>query len=225
MTRTATRRRGRLYSYYSCGGSHRKGKSVCRGRHMPMAKLDGLIVDNVKEHLFTGDRLARILEALVERQGAKDQAIQGRRASLEAEIASQDERINRLYRAIEEGIVELDHTLKQRIQVLKQERDVAQSALDRMAAQVHSGTAITPTRLEAFSKLMREKLETSDIRARQAYLRSVIAQIEVGDGRIRVYSDRTELAAAVGATTGTPGVRGFVRNWRPRKDSNLQPSV
>src|SRR4029453_12515119 len=73
MTRTAPRRRGRLYSYYSCGGSHQKGRAVCRGWHIPMAKLDGLIVDNVKEHLFAGDRLARILEALVERQGAKDQ--------------------------------------------------------------------------------------------------------------------------------------------------------
>ena len=108
MTRTATRRRGRLYSYYSCGGSHQKGKSVCRGRHMPMARLDGLIVDNVKEHLFAGDRLARILDALVERQGAKDQAVQDRRASLEGEIASRDDRLKRLYRAIEEGIVDLD---------------------------------------------------------------------------------------------------------------------
>ena len=134
MTRTATRRRGRLYSYYSCGGSHQKGKAVCRGRHMPMAKLDGLIVDNVKEHLFAGDRLARILDALVERQGAKDQALQDRRDLSGGEIASRDDRLKRLYRAIEEGIVELDADLKERIQALKQEREVAQAALDRMAA-------------------------------------------------------------------------------------------
>ena len=132
MTRTATRRRGRVYSYYSCGGSHQKGKSVCPGRHMPMAKLDELIVDNVKEHLFASDRLAHILDALVERQGAKDQALQGRRASLEAEISSREDRLKRLYRAIEEGIVELDSDLKHRIQALKQEREVAQSAFDRM---------------------------------------------------------------------------------------------
>ena len=219
MTRTATRRRGRLYSYYSCGGSHQKGKAVCRGRHMPMAKLDGLIVDNVKEHLFAGDRLARILDALVERQGAKDQALQDRRASLEGEIASRDDRLKRLYRAIEEGIVDLDGDLKERIQALKQEREVAQSALDRMAAQAHSSAAITPARLEAFSKLMREKLDTADVRARQAYLRSVVAQVEVGDGKVRVYSDKTALAsaAAAGANTEAPRVRGFVRNWRTRR--------
>jgi hypothetical protein len=98
MTRTGTRRRGKVYSYYSCGGSHQKGKSVCRGRHVSMARLDELIVDNVKEHLFGGDRLAGILDALVERQGAKDQAVEGRRTALEAEIASSDDRLRRLYR-------------------------------------------------------------------------------------------------------------------------------
>ena len=221
MTRTGTRRRGREYSYYSCGGSHQKGKSVCQGRHVAMAKLDGLIIDNVKEHLFGGARLAQILEALIERQGSEDSAAQGRRASLEAEISNRDDRLKRLYRAIEEGVVELDGDLKQRIQALKRERELAQASLDRMASQTRASAAITPDRLEAFSRLMREKLETADMQARKAYLRSVIAQIEVGDGTIRVFSDKTELAAAATDQEIGPGkVRGFVRNWRTGRDSN-----
>jgi DNA invertase Pin-like site-specific DNA recombinase len=57
MTRTGTRRRGQSYSYYSCGGGHRKGKSECPGRHIPMGKLDNLIVDNIKQTLLTPERL------------------------------------------------------------------------------------------------------------------------------------------------------------------------
>ena len=221
MTRTATRRRGREYSYYSCGGRHQKGKSVCRGRHVPTARLDGLIIENVKEHLFSGDRLARILEALVEREGAKDQAVHERRASLQAEITSGDDRLKRLYRAIEEGIAELDADLKQRIQALKQERQVAQAALDRMVDQTRTSAAITPARLDAFSQLMREKLDVADTKARKAYLQSVVSQVEVDDEKIRVFSDRAALAAAaIGQNTGTTNVRGFVRNWRARRDSN-----
>ena len=175
-----------------------------------MAKLDKLIVDNVKEHLFGGERVARILDALVERQGAKDQAVEERRKTLEAEITSRADRLQRLYRAIEEGIVELDADLKQRIQALKQEREVAQTAFDRMTVQANTRAAITPARLEAFSKLMREKLDTADVQARKAYLRSVIAEIEVGDGKIRVFSDKTALAAtAIGQNTGAPKVRRF----------------
>src|SRR5262249_60816673 len=66
MTRTGTRRRDRSYSYYSCVGCHQKGKSVCRGRHVPMAKLDALVIENVKERLFTPERLTILLEALLE---------------------------------------------------------------------------------------------------------------------------------------------------------------
>jgi site-specific DNA recombinase len=80
MTRTGTRRGSRSYSYYSCAGSHQKGKTVCKGRHIPMIKLDDLLIENVKNRLFTPERLNLILEALVERQGAMDKAVADRHA-------------------------------------------------------------------------------------------------------------------------------------------------
>jgi hypothetical protein len=68
---------------------------------------------------------------------------------------------------------------------------------------------------------MRHKLDTADAKARKAYLQSVIAQIEVDDTKIRVFSDRAPLAAAAtDQNTRTTKVRGFVRNWRARRDSN-----
>src|SRR5262249_6613451 len=122
------------------------------------------------------------------------------------------------------GVAELDADLKHRIQALKQEREVAQAALDRMVVATRTGAAITPARLEAFSQLMREKLDTGDAKARKAYLQSVIARVEVDDRRIRVLSDRAALAAAAtGQNTHTTKVRGFVRNWRTRRDSNSRP--
>jgi site-specific DNA recombinase len=224
MTLTGTRRRGRVYSYYSCGGHHQKGTSICRGYHVPMSRLDHLIIENVKESLFGTDRLARILKALIQRQGAQNLAVETRRSALEAEAANRDDRLRRLYRAVEEGIIELDGDLKARIEVLKQERDVARTAIDRMVGERRIGAAITPIRLEAFSRLMRKKLDSGDVRQRQSYLRSVIARIEVGEGKVRVFSDRAALAAAAaGQHTGPQKVRGFVRNWRTRRDSNSRP--
>jgi site-specific DNA recombinase len=224
MIRTGTRRRGKPYSYYSCGGCHRKGKSVCRGRHIPMDKLDNLIVENIKQTLLTPERLANILRTLLERQGDKDRAVQGRRAALMAELASNEEKLKRLYRAIEDGLVDLDVYLKERIQNLKTEQDIAQASLDRIVAQTRERAAVTPDRLEAFSKLMREKLETGDIQARRDYLRSVISQIEVDDGKIRIIGDKATLAAVIaGRQTQGTNVRGFVRKWRARRDSNSRP--
>ena len=53
-------------------------------------------------------------------------------------------------------MVDLDTDLKDRIQTLKAQRDIAQASLDRIATQVRNQTEITPERLEAFSALMHD---------------------------------------------------------------------
>ena len=222
MTRTGTRRRGQSYCYYSCGGRQQKGKSVCRGRHIPVSKLDDLIIDNVKHRLFTTERLTRILEFLIEHQGGKDRAVQDRRAALKSELAAKEEKLKRLYRALEDGLVDLDVHLKERIKTLKAERDIAQTCLDRIAVQLNTHATITPARLEAFARLMRDKLETGDIQARRAYLRSVISQIEIDDDKVTILGDKATLAAVIaGRQTQGTNVRGFARNWRARRDFEL----
>ena len=221
MTRTGTRRRSRSYSYYSCAGCHQKGQSVCRGRHVSMTKLDGLVIENVKERLFTPKRLTTILESLFERHRAMNRLVDDRRSALAAELAVTNEKLNRLYRAIEDGIVDLDAHLKERVAALKAERDLAQSSLDRIAVRVETRAMITPERLAAFSQLMRQKLDTGDTQSRKAFLQSVISQIEVGNDKIRIIGDKASLASVIAGrrTEGGP-VRGFVRNWRARRDSN-----
>ena len=225
MTRTGTRRGKRSYTYYSCAGNHQKGPSVCRGRHVPLLKLDAIVLEGVKQNLLSQERLAVILEALIVRSTAKDQAVIDRRKSLETELAAKKDRLARLYRAIEEGVVDLDDDLRARVQALKEERDLVQASLDRIQTQVAAGRAVTPERLEAFSDLMRSKLDDGDTQARKAYLKAVISRIEVDDDRVRIMGDRTHLAAAVaGHPTQGGHVRGFVRNWRARNDSNVRPS-
>jgi hypothetical protein len=44
-----------------------------------------------------------------------------------------------------------------------------------IAVQARNRGTITPAPLKAFSKLMYEKLDTADVQARKAYLRSVMA--------------------------------------------------
>jgi site-specific DNA recombinase len=171
--------------------------------------------------LFTPERLTRILSSLFERQLAKNRAVENRRASLVAELARVNEKLNRLYRAIEDGIVDLDADLKERVDILKRERDLAQASLNRVAVQVNARAMVTPDRLAAFSQLIRERLDSGDTQARKAFLRSVISQIEVHDDKVRIIGEKATLAAVIaGRQTGETQVRGFVRKWRARRDSN-----
>jgi site-specific DNA recombinase len=90
-----------------------------------------------------------------------------------------------------------------------------------MTIQAHARATITPARLEVFSRLMCEKLHTGDAQARKAYLRSVISYIEIDDDRVRIVGEKATLAAVIAGQQNQPNtVRGFVRKWRARRDSN-----
>ena len=222
MTRTGTRRGHRSYTYYSCAGCQQKGKSVCKGRHVPMAKLDSLVIDNVRDRLLTSERLKSILEAVIDRRASQDEAVATRRRVLEAELAQSNDKLTRLYRAIEEGIVDLDEDLKTRIKALKQEREIAEASLERIAVHTRNGADLTPERIEVFANLMKRKLEDGDVQARKAYLRAMISRIEVDDGKVRILGDKATLADVIaGRQTQAGNVRGFVRKWRTRHDSNV----
>jgi site-specific DNA recombinase len=120
--------------------------------------------------------------------------------------------------------VDLDADLKGRIEHLKQARDIARASLERLTSQAVTSAAITPQRIAAFADLMREKLRNGDTHTRKAWIGSLITRIEVDDDRIRVIGETPVLAAAViGQSAPQPRVRGFVRNWRTRQDSNLWP--
>ncbi len=221
MTRTGTVRRRHAYTYYSCAGCQQKGQTACKGRHIPMAKLDTLILDGVRDRLLNPERLGTILEALVLRQGSRQQEVAARSENLNRDLATISDKLRRLYRAIEEGVVDLDADLKDRIAALKTEREIIVSSLERIENQGHAALAITPEKIDAFASLMHERLANGDTQARKAWLKAMISRIEVGDDKIRIFGEKAALEAALtGRPSHLPKVRGLVREWRPQGDSN-----
>lgn len=148
--RTGTSSTGRVYAYYTCAARAQKGPSVCKGNSIPMAFLDTLVLDALKAQLFTPERLSELLAALVERRQARDAALHRRLAALKSEMLSVEERLKRLYRSIEDGIVELDDILRDRIADLKAEREKVQATYARETEQASPTSWATPESIAAF---------------------------------------------------------------------------
>ena len=119
-------------------------------------------------------------------------------------------------------MVDLDEALGERIRSLKAQRDIARAAIERIGRSLQDAGAITGERLEAFAATMRERLETGDVQARKAWLRAVIARVEVGPERVRIIGEKASLAQVIAGQKASPQPRvsGFVRKWRGRRDSN-----
>jgi site-specific DNA recombinase len=50
------------YRYYTCGRQATEGKCGCKGRSVPMGKLDGLAVEHIADKLLAPDWLMYLLK-------------------------------------------------------------------------------------------------------------------------------------------------------------------
>lgn len=164
--RLRTGKSGR-YRYYTCSRQAIQGKTGCKGRSIPMARLDGLVLEHMSERLFAPERLRHLLKEYLDRSvGAQA----GRR---------------------------------ERLRQLKVER------------------------LAAFGNALRQQLANGDVQFRKAYLNLFIDRVEVDDAEVRICGPKAALARAASGGLPKPsdGVPSFVREWRPRGDSNTRPTV
>lgn len=210
------------YRYYACATCAQKGKAACKGRAIPMEKLDRLVSERLADSLLTPERVGHLLSGLIERQAAKSEDRAGRLTALRGKVAEAQTRLGRLYAAIENGLADLsDQTLKDRVAAVKAERDLAQIALDRTISESNPQSRLTDEKIAAFADLMRTNVTSGEIPFRRAYIRSVIDQVEVDDAEIRIIGRRSVLERLVIGGGVPAGVPSFVRKWRTREDSNL----
>lgn len=124
--RTGKGSAGGMYRYYTCSTKARQGKIGCEGRSIPMDKLDDLVAEHLEERLLQPERLRIILSSLLDRRQERTERRREHLAELNRRITETDQRLNRLYDAIESGVAALDDAgLKERIANLKAIRDQA----------------------------------------------------------------------------------------------------
>ncbi len=219
MLRTGTSKSGRIYRYYTCANCTTKGKTVCKGRSIPMDKLDSLVTDHLVERLFKPERLAEILTSLSLRRAEKSESLNRRLIELQREVSDAEEKLKRLYRLVEDGLTDLDEVLKDRLNTLKADRDRAKAALERAKEHSTSQIQIDPELIERFGRIMRENFTTGSITFRKAYLQSLIDIIEVDDRHIRIKGNKDVLEKAVLASREA-GCSQMSTRWRAGRDSN-----
>ena len=177
------------------------------------------MLTNLKQRVLPA-RIADLLKSLMERQAAKCESADHRLLDLQRELSDAENRLKRLYCSIEDGIVELDDILRERTAALKVQQERAKAALDRARARYGTAATVDARKIDAFARLMNEKLDNADTYARKGYIRSIIDAVEVDD-RARIIGSKDILQAAIaGKQIENGNVRGFVRKWPARKDSN-----
>ncbi len=216
--RTGTSRTGIVHRYYSCSTCGRKGQTACKGRSIRMDRLDSVVTETVAGQLLHPERIAEMLSLLAGRRAEKAAAVDERIGRLEKEASQRQDRLQRLYRLVEDGLAELDDLLKDRIASLKAERERAMAALERARSASRPEFQISSALIERFAQTMREKLCFGEIPMRKAYLASVVDRVEVDDGLVRIMGHKDAIEQGVRHAGNLPQpVRSFIQHSSPIK--------
>ncbi|TIP12549.1 recombinase family protein [Mesorhizobium sp.] len=225
--RTGRGSAGGTYRYYTCSTTARQGKTGCKGRTIPMDKLDNLVADHIGDRLLQPNRLETILASVIDRRQERAERRREHLAELHRRITETDQRLGRLYDAIESGMVEKDDAMaKERMAGLKALRDqaVADAERTQLALDSSGNQGVTPDMLKGFARKARERIRLDDGGYRRDHLRALAQRVEVADDEVRIMGSKSELlrtlVAASSVETAAFGVHSSVLKWRARRDSN-----
>ena len=214
------------YRYYTCSTKARQRETGCKGRTVPMDRLDNLVADHIERRLLQPARLEEILSSVLDRREEHAERRTTQIAELRKRAAETDAKLKRLYDAIENGVADLsDAMLKDRIAELKAIRDQARADAERAECAIERlGPTITPQALKTFARTARKRMRTESGGYRRDHLRALAQRVEVDANGVRIIGSKSELprtlVAASSAKTAGFGVPSSVPKWRPQGDSN-----
>jgi site-specific DNA recombinase len=192
-----TSKTGKVYNYYKCSLTMKKGQSGCKGMRISMGTLDSLVSDHLCQRLLIPERITELVSAFADTRTKRTKEVDGRLGSLKKDAAEAEEKLKRLYDGIEWGIIELDELLKERVEKLTEDRRRTMTALDRASAHLIVRDEISQDMIREFISTMREYITTGDIPLRKAYIRSTVQSVVVDDHDIRRIGANSSIEKAI----------------------------
>lgn len=220
----ATGKSGR-YRYYKCSNrinNLAKG-SNCQSNNIPMEKLDSLILEAVANRVFTPERVEVMMKELQHnlKNSRTDHDEQLKTLTKELDAVKQQQ--DRLYQAVEKGLLPLDGTLQERVQKHQARRQDVLTELAGLRRQKELPLAqLGRKHIHAFCLALKEKLQDKASNFGKGYLKLLINEIIVDKKEVRLAGSYASLADALHMSTKPnhlPMVPSFVPVWLPERDA------
>ena len=220
---TGTSKTGACYRYYKCSNRVSKGNVVCKAPSLPQEPMDKLVMDALRNLILTPAYIRGVVDAYrqhMKKNGGKDgQRIKKLEAGLkEVELAE-----TKLFEAVEKGALELNDRLKERAKQHQTRRDAITGELATLQSQQEKSVlqTITPQKVEAMSRVLSKHFQTPTPFSR-AYLKATVRDIRSSGHSLILRGESGAMVKLIasGGNIESGGVRGFIPEWRRRRDSN-----
>jgi site-specific DNA recombinase len=214
--------KGGRYRYYRCGTRIQQGTG-CEAGNVPVEKLDTAIRRAVCERVFTEERVRRMLEALAKRLDARRGGSREHLRTLRGELERNQRGSQRLFEAVERGLLPMDGTLTKRAHELQARRDAVLLEIASLERERQlPAELLSSGRVKAFCAALRAKMRDPRSEFGKRYLRLLVEEIRVEGRSVVMRGNHAALAQVVAAKnlSGEETVPRFGLGWLPIKDSN-----
>ncbi len=179
---------GHRYHYYMCSNARRKGREVCPSPILPKDKVEGFIIDRIKSYVLTEENLEELVRLTNEELCQSCSENRERLELIQAQIEEMDNRLSKLYDAIETGEFK-GGELAPRIKALSQKKE------ELLQAKAHAEEILRyasvdmadPKVVQDYADDLRSLLAKSSITEQRSFLKSFIERIEVDESKAKVY--------------------------------------
>ena len=222
---TATGKGGR-YQYYKCNTRISRGAGACRTPPVNMQKMDNLVLTAFADKVLTPERLKAMLQEMKQHLKQANSGQDETLRTLKKELIELETATNRLYEAVEKGLLPMDDMLKVRAQKLKSRRDaVLIEVAGSKRIKELPVALITARQLDAFSTSLRVRVLDRTAGFSKRYLREFVSEIRFDGERVVMRGKKAALlAAASQKEMGTSCVPSSATNWLLDLGSNQGPT-
>ncbi len=190
------------YRYYVCQKKKKLGAEACTAKPLPKDETEATVIDLLQREVLSPRYLRELLDLVNEEADAVGQAARAEVGAATAQLADARRKLDNLYRAIEDGGIDLS-ILAPRIREVKAHVDTLTANHARLA------TASTPVvrladdaTIARYVERLRAILATGTPNAQRAFLRAWIARIEADGMKLTVTFTLPAELGRMSANTG-----------------------
>jgi site-specific DNA recombinase len=172
--------KGGRFHYYVCGTLQKKGTGSCPARYTRSSKLEQVVIRKIKEHILNYENLKELVHLVNEEMDTAAGDYRERLSVISAEINNVNQRLERLYDALETGSLQLAD-LAPRIQRLRQRQEQLNAArweLENLLSDRKVELADMET-VKSYVEDLRNLLEESPMAERKSFIKSFVKEVRV----------------------------------------------
>jgi len=173
------------FAYYVCGTLDKKGSGSCPAKYLNADKFESMVIKQIKERILTRENLINLVHMVNEEMGSAMQSYQNELELISSTITDVNNRLERLYDAIETGKLNLDDVIV-RIRELRQRQEQLQAKRIEIESQM-SDRKVELADLETVSCYvddLHELLKEGSLAERKAFIRSFVREVNVTGGQV-----------------------------------------